>query len=543
MKIALCQINTTIGDFEGNTALIREFAHRARKEGAELAVFPELAVPSYPPRDLLESRGFVSGNLRALESLLPASRDIALVVGYVERNPARKGKGLFNAVALLDAGRVLARAFKTLLPNYDVFDETRYFEPVPKKGPTPFRGVNLALTICEDAWNDRDFWSHPLYGEDPIEKLVQAGAELVLNVSASPFHIGKRGFRESLLGASAKRNGVPVVHVNQVGGNDELLFDGASFAVNPAGEVRLRLREFEQDLGVFDTEDGGGRIEEPIGDDAQAVRRALVLGVRDYMGKCGFQEVVVGLSGGIDSAVVAALASEALGPDKVHVVAMPSRYSSPQSLNDARTLASRFGLPQLTVPIDPLFQAYLDGMRFLFEGRAEDETEENFQARIRGNILMGLSNKFGWIVLSTGNKSELAVGYCTLYGDMSGGLAVLADVPKTLVYRIAELYGDRIPRSIIDRPPTAELRPDQTDQDSLPPYEILDAVLEAYVVERKEPEEIAEETKADLELVRRVVQMVDQNEYKRRQAAPVLKVTSKAFGPGRRFPIARKYPF
>jgi NAD+ synthetase len=463
------------------------------------------------------------------------------VVGYVERNEAPEGKSLFNACALLSDGRVEDRAFKSLLPTYDVFDETRHFEPAPAPHVTTFREARLALTICEDAWNDRNFWPHRLYGVDPVEVLVEQGAGIVVNISASPFHMGKRDLRERLFAQSARRIGLPVVHVNQVGANDELIFDGASFAVDAGGDVRVRLKEFEEDLAVFDTEGGPGSLIDTIGDDAETVRRALVLGIRDYMAKCGFREVVVGLSGGIDSAVVAALAVDALTPERVHGVAMPSRYSSPQSLRDAGALAGNLGIDLLTLPIDPIFQAYLDNTASVFRGRAEDETEENFQARIRGNLLMGLSNKFGWIVLSTGNKSELAVGYCTLYGDMSGGLAVLADVPKTLVYRIASLFGDAVPHAIVARPPTAELRPDQTDQDSLPPYEVLDVILKGYVEEKREPEDIAKAGDLDLALVRKVVGLVDRNEYKRRQAAPVLKVTAKAFGPGRRFPIARKY--
>ncbi|MHC5040066.1 MAG: NAD+ synthase [Planctomycetota bacterium] len=538
MKIALCQINTTIGDFEGNCAKIAGCARRARDAGADLAVFHELTLPSYPPRDLLESRAFVERNGKALDSLLPVSRDIPLVVGYVEPHPG-KGKEIFNACALLAGGQVVHRAYKSLLPTYDVFDEARYFEPTPSRLPVTFQGVSFGLTLCEDAWNDEHFWPRRRYRVDPVEDLVKAGARIILNLSASPFQMGKGRFREEMFGQSARRLGVPMVQVNQVGGNDELIFDGASFAVDATGEVRVRLKAFEEDMAVFEPSGAPGTLHDPVGEETDAVRKALVLGIRDYLRKCGFEEVVIGLSGGIDSAVVAALAAEALGPTRVHGVAMPSRYSSPQSLSDATALARNLGISLLSLPIDPIFQAYLDGTAEVFRDKPEDETEENFQARIRGNLLMGLSNKFGWIVLSTGNKSELAVGYCTLYGDMSGGLAVLADVPKTLVYKIARLYGDAIPRSILERAPSAELKPDQTDQDTLPPYDILDRILKAYVEEGKDPMEISDGLGIDLGLVRKIVRMVDRNEYKRRQGAPVLKVTSKAFGPGRRFPIAR----
>ncbi|MCU0722232.1 MAG: NAD+ synthase [Planctomycetes bacterium] len=541
MKIALCQIDTTVGDFEGNAAKIASFARRAKSLGADLAVFPELAIPSYPPRDLLESRGFVERSRRTLDSLLPLSREIPLVVGGLEPNPASTGKPLFNAVFLLEGGRIAGKDFKSLLPNYDVFDETRHFQPAPApRRPVPFRGEALALTICEDAWNDRSFWPHRLYPEDPVEALVKAGAGLVLNISASPFHLGKPGFREDMLRRTARRLNTPVVLVNQVGANDELIFDGGSFAVDASGEVRARLAEFEEDIGLFDSEGDAGLLRPALSDDATAARRALVLGLRGYMRKCGFTDAVIGLSGGIDSALVAALAAEALGPSRVHGVAMPSRYSSPGSISDARAVAGNLGLDFRILPIDPLFQSYLDGLAESFRGRDPDTAEENIQARIRGNLLMALSNKFGWLVLSTGNKSELAVGYCTLYGDMSGGLAVIADVPKTLVYKVARTYGDAIPPASLTKPPSAELRPNQTDQDSLPPYEILDPVLKAYVEDGLEPEAIAARLGEDPDLVARVVHMVDRNEYKRRQAAPALKITPRAFGPGRRFPIARK---
>jgi NAD+ synthase (glutamine-hydrolysing) len=542
MKIGLCQIDTTVGDFEGNTAKIAEFARRAKGLGAELAVFPELAIPSYPPRDLLESRGFVERARRALESLLPLSREIPLVVGGLEPNPALSGKPLFNAAFLLEGGRIAGRDFKSLLPNYDVFDETRHFQPAaPPRRPVPFRGESLALTICEDAWNDRSFWPHRIYPEDPVEALVKAGAGLVLNISASPYHLGKPGFREDMLRRTARRLNAPVVLVNQVGANDELIFDGGSFAVDASGEVRVRLAEFEEDLAVYDTEGGPGVLRPALADDASAARRALVLGLSSYLRKSGFTDAVIGLSGGIDSALVAALAAEALGPSRVHGVAMPSRYSSPGSIADARALAGNLKIDFRVLPIDAVFQSYLDGLAETFRGRAPDTAEENIQARVRGNLLMALSNKFGWLVLSTGNKSELAVGYCTLYGDMSGGLAVIADVPKTLVYKVARTFGDAIPPASLTKPPSAELRPHQTDRDSLPPYEALDPILKAYVEEGLEPAEIASRLGADAALVADVIRKVDRNEYKRRQAAPALKITPRAFGPGRRFPIARKY--
>jgi NAD+ synthetase len=542
MKIALCQINTTVGDFEGNTARIEEFARRAAEAGAELAVFPELAIPSYHPKDLLETRSFVDRNLRALDSLTATSRDIAMVVGFVDRNPQPNGKALYNGAALLADGRVLARAYKTLLPTYDGFDETRHFQPSARWKPVNFRGLSMGLTICEDVLNEKSGEARNLYQDDPAASLVREGTEILINISASPFHLGKPALREAIVSRLARRLAVPVVHVNQVGGNDELIFDGSSFVTDPSGRVVVRLESFEEDMAVFNTSAPPSPENELLAGDAGAVRKALVLGIHDYMGKCGFEEVVVGLSGGIDSALVATLAVDALGPGVVHGVAMPSRYSSPRSLSDARALSRNLSIDLIEQPIDDIFQKYLDATAASFEGLAEDVTEENYQARIRGNLLMGFSNKFGWIVLSTGNKSELAVGYCTLYGDMSGGLSVLADVPKTLVYEIAEIYAEsHIPRSIIDRPPSAELRPDQKDSDSLPPYDVLDRILKAYVEEGGEAGDIAAALGLDPGLVRSVISMVDRNEYKRRQAAPVLKVTSKAFGTGRRLPIARKY--
>jgi NAD+ synthetase len=543
MKVALAQINPTIGDFAGNLARIGAVAQQARDKGARLCVLPELAVCGYPPHDLLERRRFVADNLEAIEVLARDTRGIALVVGHVRPSPAAVGKPLQNAVSLIDAGRVLSTHAKALLPTYDVFDEARYFEPAGQLEPAVLDGLRMALTVCEDAWNPAGFSEKPLYKRDPVAELVAAGAKLVVNVSASPFTMAKRAARPAMMQAHAKAHGVPVLLVNQVGGNDDLIFDGRSLAVTADGRILAAGGELREDLVCVEPFHGRGEMRLPCADDEEAVLEALVLGTRDYARKCGFDKAVLGLSGGIDSALVAAIATLALGPQNVLGVTMPTRYSSSGSVEDSRELAQRLGLELKVVPIEPMFGAFLENLAPLWEGRAPDTTEENIQARIRGVVLMALSNKLGHLLLTTGNKSEMATGYCTLYGDMAGGLAVISDVPKTMVYRLCHKLNERrelIPRAIIDKPPSAELRPDQKDEDSLPPYSVLDAILAGLVDEGQSAAEVVG-SGFDAEIVDQVARLVRLNEYKRRQAPPGLKVTSKSFGLGRRMPLAQRW--
>ncbi len=544
VKIALGQINTTIGDFTGNTARIIEFSNRAREAGANLILFPELSICGYPPRDLVEKSSFLERNQTALQDVAGRTRGIAVICGYASPAESDTGKSVMNSAALLKDGAVAFSQSKRLLPTYDVFDESRNFAAAKKQELFSLQDFELAITICEDAWNDKNFWNRRLYGVDPVEDLLKAGGQVLLNISASPFHIGKNEFRQKMLGVIAKHYSVPVAMVNQVGGNDSLVFDGSSFAIAPDGTVIARARSFEEDLVLFDTVTRtGDKHEQLCGAEATAFA-ALVLGTRDYVRKCGFSKVFIGLSGGIDSALTAAIAVEALGAENVTGVAMPSPYSSPGSIHDARDLAKNLGIKFHVVEIGKIFQCFKAGLSEAFAGTPEDVTEENIQARIRGNILMALSNKFGGMVLSTGNKSELGVGYCTLYGDMAGGLAVISDVPKTLVYRIARYVNSRglvIPESTMTKPPSAELRPGQLDSDSLPPYEVLDRILEDYVEDAKSAEQIAAETGYDLGVVRGVIKLVERSEYKRQQAAPGIKISEKAFGVGRRFPIAARH--
>ncbi len=543
MKLALAQINTTVGDLAGNEARIREAYARGVAAGVALVVFPELTITGYPPRDLLLKRSFVAENLAVLERLAASTNsDTGMLVGFVSGPVNQPGREVSNGVALLRGGRVAAVRTKSLLPTYDVFDEDRYFEPAQENTPVEFAGHKIGLTICEDIWNDEDFWPERRYRRNPPMELAAAGAQILFNISASPWHLSKENTRHEMLRSLALKAKRPVVFCNQVGGNDELVFDGGSLVFNAAGELVARGRMFAEDFLVVDTE-----ATEPVptvkAPDEELVHDALVLGLRDYLHKCGFRAAVLGLSGGIDSALVGYLAAEALGRENVRGVALPSQYSSPGSLADAQALAERLGIQYDVMPIQPPFEAVKAQLATVFAGRAEDTTEENIQARLRGVMLMALSNKFGSLLLTTGNKSELAVGYCTLYGDMCGGLAVISDVPKTMVYRLARWINrerEIIPAASITKAPSAELRPNQTDQDSLPPYEVLDAILDAYVVQLKSFAEIVASgvTEAD---ARRVIRLIDFNEYKRRQAAPGLKVTSKAFGVGRRIPIAQKY--
>jgi NAD+ synthase (glutamine-hydrolysing) len=543
VKIALGQINPTVGDFAGNAAKIIDFARRARAGGAGLILFPELSVCGYPPRDLVERPSFVKRNQETVERIAAETRGIAVICGIVTPAHSETGKSAMNSAALLMDGKVAFIQSKMLLPTYDVFDEMRNFAPAKSQELFPFCGNRMALTICEDAWNDKHFWRKRLYTVDPVDALIQAGGNFVLNISASPFWIGKRAFRRDLLASIARQHKVPVVLVNQVGGNDSLVFDGSSLVLNREGEVIAQGKSFEEDLITFDSETLVGQMHEQIPGDEASAFAALVLGTRDYMRKCGFQKAIIGLSGGIDSALTVVIAADAVGPENVIGVGMPGPYSSQGSIDDARELAKNLGIRFELLSINSAYEAYRQVLGGVFAGQKEDVTEENIQSRARGTMLMALSNKFGAIVLSTGNKSELGVGYCTLYGDMVGGLAVISDVPKTLVYRLSEYVNSRhavIPRATLEKPPSAELRPDQKDSDSLPPYDVLDAVLEDYVEDLHPAEQIAADRGFDLELVRRVIRMVDRAEYKRQQAAPGLKISPKAFGYGRRFPIAAK---
>lgn len=540
-----------MGDIEGNATVILDRLESARTAGASLVLLPELAVFGYPPKDLVLRRDLVARNEDAVRRIAARSKDMTVLVGFVQQDASGNGKGIYNAAAVCREGRILATYQKMLLPTYDVFDEARYFTPgrdvVVFDHSTPTGVVRFGVSICEDLWNDEQFEGRRVYGMDPVAKTVAAGAQVLLNLSGSPFRTGVEALRTKLFGRQAREHGVPVLYVNQVAGNDDLLFDGGSFVLDARGQLVARARPFEEDILLIELDAAAPRLGrvEPYPDDVESVHAALVLGIRDYMRKCGFRDAVVGLSGGIDSALTAALAVEALGPDRVYGVCMPSRYTETRSVDDARSLAHNLGIAFEVLPIEDLHASFERALRPHFAGRAPDVTEENIQARIRGNLLMSLSNKFGRLLLTTGNKSELAVGYCTLYGDMCGGLAVLSDVPKTLVYELARrinagMRGPAIPQSTIDRAPTAELRENQTDQDSLPPYDVLDAILEQYIELDRSIEKIVEEG-FDRATVVRVARLVNQSEYKRKQSPVGLKVTSRAFGTGRRMPIAAKY--
>jgi NAD+ synthase (glutamine-hydrolysing) len=543
VKIALGQINPIIGDFAGNSAKIIDYAHRAKSQGAGLILFPELSVCGYPPRDLVERASFVSHNREAAEHIAVETQGIAVICGLVTPAHAETGKSVMNSAALLLDGRIKFVQSKMLLPTYDVFDEMRNFAPARSQVLFPFCGKQMALTICEDAWNDKHFWNRQLYSVDPVESLVRAGGNFVLNISASPFWARKRELRRDMLATIAKNDDVPVVFVNQVGGNDSLVFDGSSMVFDREGKVIAQGKSFEEDLIFFDSDTLTGEMHEQVEGDEASIYAALVLGTRDYVRKCGFRQVIIGLSGGIDSALTAVIAADAIGRENVIGVGMPGPYSSEGSITDACELAKNLGIRFEISKITDIFEDYKSTLRNVFKGHSEDVTEENIQSRIRGSLLMALSNKFGALVLSTGNKSELAVGYCTLYGDMAGGLAVINDVSKTLVYRLSRYANSRrpvIPNATLEKPPSAELRADQKDTDSLPAYEVLDAILEDYVEDSRSAEEIARSHGFDLALVKDVIRMVERNEYKRQQAAPGIKVSPKAFGYGRRFPIAAK---
>jgi NAD+ synthase (glutamine-hydrolysing) len=542
MNVALAQINTTVGDLSGNEAGILAAYQRGVAVGAELVVLPELAITGYPPRDLLLRPTFVAENLAALDRLAARTGSTGLIVGYVARNEARPGREVANAVALLQHGKIVGTRTKTLLPTYDVFDEDRYFEPALVNRPILFNGRRIGLTICEDVWNDEEFWDDRRYRRNPAAELAEGGAQMLFAVSASPWHLGKNRTRRDMLSSLAVRCQCPLIYCNVVGGNDELVFDGASLALNASGDLVAQGAMFEEDFFVIDPEKATAVAPRSLVDE-EKVFKALTLGLRDYVHKCGFKSAVLGLSGGIDSALTAVLAVEALGKDNVRGLSLPSQYSSPGSLDDARNLARNLGIRYDVVPIQPMFAAAKVQLEPVFAGRPEDVTEENIQARLRGAVLMAMSNKFGAMLLTTGNKSEAAVGYATLYGDMCGGLAVISDLSKMMVYRVSKWINrerEIIPAASITKAPSAELRPNQTDQDSLPPYEVLDAILDAYVVENLSAPEIVRRGH-DEATVRRVIRLIVGSEYKRRQAAPGLKVTTKAFGLGRRIPIAQRF--
>ena len=545
MKIALLQINPTVGDLSGNARLIAAAVREATTRGARLAVTPELALVGYLPRDLLLDPAFVTRSWDRLRELArELAGEIPVLVGLPEPNPADEGRPLFNTAALLRDGRIDQHFRKALLPTYDVFDEDRYFEPFQGPQFINLEGTRVGISICEDIWNDRDFWKRRRYHHDPVEELAAAGARIIVNLSASPFSAGKHQRREQMLSSMARKHRVPIAYVNQFGGNDDLIFDGRSCAFDANGDPIARGRSFEADVVLCDLDEG-----RPIGpatdvDVESEIWRALVLGTRDYACKCGFTSAVIGLSGGIDSALTAAIATEALGSSQVLGVTMPSPYSSRGSVDDSRVLAGNLGIELLSLPISQVMQAMEAALREAFAGTAPGVAEENIQARIRGNLLMALSNKRGALLLTTGNKSELAVGYCTLYGDMSGGLGVIADVPKTMVYRVARWLNGisgrpLIPEPILTKAPSAELRPNQTDQDSLPPYDVLDEILERFIEKHQPADEIVA-AGLDRATVHRVLKLVSAAEFKRKQAAPGLKVTDRAFGTGWRMPIAAR---
>ena len=545
MKIALLQVNPTVGDLAGNARLILDALRIASAAGADLAATPELALVGYLPRDLLLSPGFVQRSWDAVETLARDAAGLApVLVGLPEPNPSDEGRPLFNCAVLLRGGRVEQRFRKALLPTYDVFDEDRYFEPFHGPQLLDIAGTRVGISICEDIWNDRDFWKRRRYHHDPIDELAAAGARLVVNLSASPFTAGKHRRREEMLSSMALKHHLPIAYVNQFGGNDDLVFDGRSSVFGADGALLARGRSFDADVVVCDL--AAAQPVAPSGDLGveSEIWRALVLGTRDYVRKCGFTSAVLGLSGGVDSALTAAIAVDALGADRVLGVLMPSPYSSQGSLDDARELATHLGIETMTLPIEPLMQAFDRSLRSALGSEPPGVAAENIQARIRGNLLMALSNTRGALLLTTGNKSELSVGYCTLYGDMSGGLAVIADVPKTMVYRVARWRNEtagrpQIPGATLTKAPSAELRPDQTDQDSLPPYDVLDGILQRHV-EQHEPAEAIVAAGFDPDTVARVLRLVRLAEFKRKQAAPGLKVTDRAFGTGWRMPIASR---
>ena len=543
MKLALAQTNPTIGDINANRQQIEQCIHQARQQKADLVIFPELSLLGYPPKDLLLKPRFIDDNIAALHDIAESCRETAALVGFACRHTGPTGRGLHNAAALLQDGKATATYYKRLLPTYDVFDESRYFEPAHSQQIVEFAGKRIGLTICEDIWNQPNDAGRPLYQADPLAELAKQHVDLVINMSASPFVLDKHRFRYDLFSKQCQKHGFPLIYVNQVGGNDELLFDGNSCAFDASGRIIAHAHDFKTDLLIVDADQPNTNRTEKPRESLASVHEALVLGVRDYIQKCRFAKAVIGLSGGIDSALTAAVAAEALGPSNVLGVALPSRFSSEHSIQDARQLADNLGITFLEIPIEPAHAAMENMLADAFQGTQPGIAEENIQARARGNVLMALSNKLGHLLLATGNKSELAVGYCTMYGDMSGGLSVIGDVPKTMVYGLARHINrskEIIPNSTITKPPSAELRPDQKDEDSLPPYETLDEIIQRYVEQEQSRTDIIE-AGFDPELVAQIIRLIDTSEYKRRQAAPALKVTSRAFGFGRRMPIAQNY--
>jgi NAD+ synthase (glutamine-hydrolysing) len=540
MRIGFAQINTTVGDIRANRDRILSAYEKAVSLGADLVLTPELALTGYPPQDLVFKSRFVPETLESLEQLGEAVGSVPLLVGYVDFNPGKTGKPFVNACGVLAKKEPVRKIFKTLLPTYDVFDEARYFDPAPDQKPIELLGTKIGITICEDIWTDK-YLDRNFYHQDPVSVLIAKGARAILNLSSSPYSVGKPALRREMVSERAVFYGVPFYYCNAIGGNDELIFDGNSFAIDASGNTLLKMPGFREEVGVAESS-----AESFLSDELSPeheVYEALILGVRDYFSKCGFKSAVLGLSGGIDSAVTAAVAVTALGKENVVGVSMPSQYSSQGSLEDAAILAENLGIARHVIPIKEPFEVLKNQFKEIFASRSEDTTEENMQSRLRGLILMSMSNKFGHLLLTTGNKSELAVGYCTIYGDMCGGLAVISDVPKTMIYRLANWINRKaevIPRNSITKPPSAELKPDQRDQDTLPPYEVLDEILKMYVEEQLSPEDIAGRG-FDLETVRWIQRKVDMNEYKRRQAASGLRVTSLAFGIGWRMPIAQRY--
>ncbi len=541
MIIALASVNPTVGNSNFNFKKIKENVNKAINLRADLIIFPELSICGYPPLDLLDKKTFIDECIDSLDGIAKLSEKISIVVGGITRDTDMIGTNNFNSAIFCEKGEIASIHNKTLLPNYDVFDEVRYFEPSKKNVLARIKGKKIGISICEDAWNDKDFWIHRKYENDPIESIIQQKPDFLINISASPFSIGKEKIRTEMFSQIAKKNNLPVIFVNQVGANTDLIFDGGCKVFDSSGNLIIASNRFEEQLVLFDTEKKYDNINYIPPDDIEDIFNALVLGIRDYCSKSGFNKIVLGLSGGIDSALVAALASFAIKSENVLCVMMPSQYSSEGSINDSQRLLKNLGLSGTTIPINVLFNEYQSSLKNEFAGTNEDITEENLQSRIRGNLLMALSNKFGYLLLATGNKSEFATGYATLYGDMCGGLAPISDLYKTTVYELASYINrekELIPKEIIQKIPSAELKPNQTDKDTLPPYDILDKILYQYIEESKEEEDIIK-SGFDKELVRKILKMVDRAEYKRKQAAPGLKITNKAFGTGRRFPIVQ----
>jgi len=549
MKIAIAQINPIIGDFKHNFEKIKSFLDKAKDLSCDLAIFSELVITGYPPRDLLERKDFINANLDCFNRLVESVQGIGVICGFVDKNSDDEGNPLYNSAALFEDGKILHKVNKRLLPAYDVYDERRYFEPGTECNAYSYKGHRIGIAICEDAWNDKDIFKKRIYHLDPVDLLIRDGADLLINISASPFYVGKRGYKWNILGSIAQKYGISLIYANQVGGNDSVLFDGISAVIDQYGKIVARAYDFKEDLIVFNseasesTESSKGDIRAISDSNTESILKALVMGTYDYVIKCGFSKVIVGLSGGIDSALTACIAVMALGRENVSVVFMPSQYTSKENFEDTERLAKNLKIELSHIPIDGMFKEFLKFLSPSFKEYEPDIMEQNIQARIRGTILMGLSNKYGALLLSTGNKSELAVGYCTLYGDMSGGLAIISDVPKTVVYDLAHFINikkEYIPSRIIEKAPSAELKPYQLDQDDLPPYEMLDPILKGYIEDLKVVDDLIK-MGFDKNIVEDVILRIEKNEYKRHQAPPGLKVTSRSFGYGRRYPLAQRY--